>query len=55
MLYVGYVHLTEAKPIHERQTHPLVREFHKDYDRKSSVANKKSLVGSLKGLGAKTN
>jgi hypothetical protein len=26
-----------------------------DYDRKSSVGKKKSLVVSLKGLGAKTN
>jgi hypothetical protein len=26
MLYVWYLHLTKAKPIHERQTYPLVRE-----------------------------
>jgi hypothetical protein len=26
MLYVRYVHLTKAKPIHKRQTRPLVRE-----------------------------
>jgi hypothetical protein len=26
MPYVRHVHLTKAKPIHKRQTHPLVRE-----------------------------
>jgi hypothetical protein len=26
MLYVRYLHLTKAKHIHKRQTHPLVRE-----------------------------
>jgi hypothetical protein len=26
MLYVQYVHLTNAKPIHDRQTLPLIRE-----------------------------
>jgi hypothetical protein len=31
------------------------RILHKDYDRKGSVAEIKSLVVSLKGLGAKTN
>jgi hypothetical protein len=55
MLHVRYVHLTKAKPIHKRQTHPLVREvLHKDFDRWGS-AEKKSLAVSLKGLGAKTN
>jgi hypothetical protein len=29
--------------------------LHMDYDRKGSVAEKKSLVVNLKGLGAKTN
>jgi hypothetical protein len=29
--------------------------LHKDYDRKVSVAKRKSLVVSLKGLGNKTN
>jgi hypothetical protein len=31
------------------------RMLHKDYDRNGSVGKKKSLVLSLKGLGAKTN
>jgi hypothetical protein len=31
------------------------RVLHKDYDRNGSVEEKKSLVVSLKGLGAKTN
>jgi hypothetical protein len=31
------------------------RILHKDYDRKGSVAKKKTLVVSLKRLGAKTN
>jgi hypothetical protein len=31
------------------------RVFHKDYDRKGSVAKKKSLVVIFKGLGTKTN
>jgi hypothetical protein len=26
MLYVRYVHLTKAKPVHKRQAHPLIRE-----------------------------
>jgi hypothetical protein len=26
MVYVRYVHLTKAKPIHKKQTHPLVRD-----------------------------
>jgi hypothetical protein len=26
MLYVRYVHLTKAKPIHERETHLLLRD-----------------------------
>jgi hypothetical protein len=26
MLYVRYAHMTKAKPIYKRQTHPLVRE-----------------------------
>jgi hypothetical protein len=44
----------KAKHIHKRQTHIFVREvLHKDYYCKSSV--EKSLVVSLKGLGAKTN
>jgi hypothetical protein len=25
MLYVQYIHLTKVKPIHMRQTHPLIR------------------------------
>jgi hypothetical protein len=53
MLYVQYVHLKTAKPIHKRQTHPLIR-LHKDYDHKGS-AEEKSLVVSLKGLGTKMN
>jgi hypothetical protein len=54
MLYVGYICLTKAKPIHKRQTHPFMREeLHKDYDHKGTV--KKLLVVGLKGLGAKTN
>jgi hypothetical protein len=46
--------LTRAKPIHERQTCPLIRE---DYDCKGSVMKKtkKKLVVNLKGLGAKAN
>jgi hypothetical protein len=36
-IYVRYEHLTKAKPIHMRQTHPLVRE---NYDHKGSVAKK---------------
>jgi hypothetical protein len=47
MLHVRYVHLTKAKSIRKRQTHPLVRG---EYDRKGSVAKE-----ILKGLGAKTN
>jgi hypothetical protein len=44
MLYMRYVHLTKAKPIHKRQTHPLVTEdVNKDYDRKGSVKKKKDL------------
>jgi hypothetical protein len=35
MLYVRYVHVTEVKHIHKRQTQ------HNDYDRKGSVAKKK--------------
>jgi hypothetical protein len=31
------------------------RMIHKDYDRKGSVAKRKTLVVSLKGLDAKTN
>jgi hypothetical protein len=31
------------------------RVLHKDYDRKGSVAKKKSVIVILKGLGAKTN
>jgi hypothetical protein len=26
VLYVRYIHLAKAKPIHKRQTHPLIRE-----------------------------
>jgi hypothetical protein len=33
----------------------LSEMLHKDYDRKGSVEKNKSLVTSLKGLGAKTN
>jgi hypothetical protein len=55
MLYVRYVHLTKAKHIHKKQTHPRVREMlQKDYDRKGTVA-KKTLVLSLKKLSSKTN
>jgi hypothetical protein len=39
MLYVRYVHLTKAKDIRKRQTHPVVRE---DYDLKGSAAKKYS-------------
>jgi hypothetical protein len=28
MLYVQYVTLTNAKPIHKRQTHPLIRRIY---------------------------
>jgi hypothetical protein len=45
MLYVLYVHLTNVKYIHNRQTHPLVRV---------NVA-KRNLFVILKWLGAKTN
>jgi hypothetical protein len=55
MLYVRYVHLTKAKHIHKRQTHPLARMLHKDYVRKGLVAENKTVVVSLKRLGAKTN
>jgi hypothetical protein len=45
----------KAKHIHKRLINFLVREIlHRDYDHKGSV-EKKSLVVSLKGLGAKTN
>jgi hypothetical protein len=49
-LYVRYVPLTKAKPVHKRQTH-LVRMLHKDYARKGSVAKIKSQVS--RGLGPK--
>jgi hypothetical protein len=56
MLHVRYVHLTKAKHIHKRQTHPFVRLLRKDYDHKGLVEKKKnSLVVIVKGLGAKTN
>jgi hypothetical protein len=51
-----YVHLTKpgifisSKPIFSSE-----RMLYKDYHRKGSVAIKKSLVVSLKALGAKTN
>jgi hypothetical protein len=56
MLYVCYVHLTKANPIRGRQTIlSLEKMSHKDYDRKGSIAIKKSLVVILKGLGAEMN
>jgi hypothetical protein len=48
MLYVGYVHLTSARPIHKRHTYLHVR---KD----DTFSCKKNLVVILKGFGAKTN
>jgi hypothetical protein len=57
MLYVRYGHLTKTKPIHKRQTYPLVRE-----DLTMTVTarvqlqkKKKFLVLRSKGLGTKTN
>jgi hypothetical protein len=47
--WMRYVHLTKAKPSHKRQNYPLVGGD----GRKVSVM-KKSLVMSLKELGAKT-
>jgi hypothetical protein len=43
-------HILKDKPIFSPG-----RMLHKDYDRKSSIEKKKSLVVSLKGLDAKTN
>jgi hypothetical protein len=42
-----HVHLTKAKHIHERETHPLVREdvLNKDCDRTGSVAEKEKNSG----------
>jgi hypothetical protein len=55
MLYARYVHLTKAKPILERQNHPLSLErmLHRDYDGKGSVAKKMAVI--LEVLGTKTN
>jgi hypothetical protein len=55
MLYVRYIHLTKAKPIHERQTHPHVRE-EVTYEiwQQGFSCKKKSLVVILKGLGSET-
>jgi hypothetical protein len=58
MLNVRYMHLTKAKPVYKRQTHPLVRE---DVTQgcKSSVAKKKKKKKKInvnhKGLGTKTD
>jgi hypothetical protein len=57
LLYVRYVHLTKTPSIFT-QDKPIFsskRMLLKDYDRKGSVAKKKSLVVNLKGLDAKTN
>jgi hypothetical protein len=55
MLYVRYLQSIKAKPIHKRQTHPVVeRMLHKDCDRNGSVA-RKSLVVKIKELGTKIN
>jgi hypothetical protein len=45
IIYVQYIHLTKAEPIHKRQTH-LVTD--KDYDRKGSAA-KQNLWSSAQG------
>jgi hypothetical protein len=55
MLYVRYVHLKKAKPIHKRQTHPLVRDVTRGLTPQGFSCKEKSLVVILKGLGAKTN
>jgi hypothetical protein len=49
ILYVQYVHLTKAKPIHDE------RGCYEDFDRKGSIAKEKFLVVNLKGYGGKKN
>jgi hypothetical protein len=49
MLYLQYVHLTKAKPIHKRHPILLSEMLHKDYNRKDPVEKK---ISSLEHQGA---
>jgi hypothetical protein len=57
ILFVQYVHLRKAKPTHNRQTYPLVRDDVTQglWQQGFSCKVKGSLVVNLKGLGAKKN
>jgi hypothetical protein len=56
MLYVLNVHLTRPNTfIRDKPIFSSVRMLHKDYYRKGSVGEKKSLIVVLKGLEAKMN